>query len=946
VKKHPAKVLLIGWDAADWKVITPLLDAGKMPSLERLINQGVKGNIATLNPPLSPMLWSSIATGVRPYRHGIHGFTEPDPISGGVRPVSGASRKVKAVWNILNQNGYRSNVIGWWPSHPAEPINGVMVSNLYQRAPAPIGKPWPMQPGTVHPPRLSDKIAALRVHPAELTAEMLLPFIPQAAKIDIENDARLGMLTRIVADCATVHACATATMQLEPWDFMAVYYDAIDHFGHAFMRYHPPRQQHISEKDFEIYKGVVEGGYRFHDMMLGVLLKLAGEDATVILLSDHGFHPDNLRPSVIPDEPAGPAVEHRPYGIFVMKGAGIKKDELVFGTTVLDVAPTVLTLFDLPVGKDMQGKPLVQAFEEPPKISTIESWEKVDGDDGRLASNTRVDPEAAMEAVKQLVALGYIEDPGDDKEKAVADALREARYNLAQDYIDDNRHADALPLLEELWASNPDQIRFANRLTGCFLALNQVESARGIVEELLAARKRLAKEAREKLLEFGNKSELTQKEKRQISRLRMQASPPRHEEDFLMGMILFNEGKGLAALERLKKAEAAGLHLDRLHIQIGHIFLKMKLWADAERAFSQALEVDPDNAAAHLGLCLSLLPRRQNKKAAEAALGAIGLLYHYPQAHFKLGVALQRMGRIERAVEAFCVALCQNPNYAEAHERLAHIYGSRLGDEVKAEEHREEARKARGRAKAGSGSHSDFKVAIPERISSDDKDLPASEQRDSTEKNSRSAKTRRQSCPSCGDPKPSKTGNFITVVTGLPRSGTSMMMGMLRAGGLECMTDETRQADESNPRGYFEFEKVKRLASDASWLCLAQGKAIKVIAHLLPHMGDNFQLKVIFMERKLDEIMLSQKKMLKRLGRAGSAMDEDRLAEVFAGQLSHVKAMLAARNIPTLYASYLDAVEKPEETASMVKQFLGLPLDEKAMAAEVDPALYRSRENS
>jgi len=229
-KRLAKKVLLIGWDAADWKAIQPLLDAGKMPSLERFVNAGVMGNIATLNPILSPMLWTSIATGMRPFKHGIHGFTEPDPHTGGVRPVTNTSRKVKAVWNILNQNGFKSNVIGWWPSHPAEPINGVMVSNHYQRARAPIDKPWPMMPGTVHPPELTESIANLRIHPAELTPEQIVPFIPKAAEVDQEKDKRLESCARIIADCSTIHACATAVMQLEPWDFMAVYYDAIDHF--------------------------------------------------------------------------------------------------------------------------------------------------------------------------------------------------------------------------------------------------------------------------------------------------------------------------------------------------------------------------------------------------------------------------------------------------------------------------------------------------------------------------------------------------------------------------------------------------------------------------------------------------------------------------------------------------------------------------------------------
>ena len=122
-KPTPRRVLLIGWDAADWKVIMPLVDAGKMPNLARLIEEGICGNMATLQPVLSPMLWTSIATGKRPYKHGIHGFSEPDPVSGGIRPVTNLSRKTKAVWNILNQSGLNTITIGWWPSNPVEELS-------------------------------------------------------------------------------------------------------------------------------------------------------------------------------------------------------------------------------------------------------------------------------------------------------------------------------------------------------------------------------------------------------------------------------------------------------------------------------------------------------------------------------------------------------------------------------------------------------------------------------------------------------------------------------------------------------------------------------------------------------------------------------------------------------------------------------------------------------
>ena len=159
-----AKVLVIGWDSADWKIINPLMDAGEMPALQSLIENGVCGNIATLDPPLSPMLWTSIATGMRPHKHGILGFLEPDASGKQLRQTHITSRKVKAIWNILNQQNKRSNVIGWWPSHPAEPINGTVISNFYQNANfADDWKNWSLKEGCVHPKNMHDIFADLRV---------------------------------------------------------------------------------------------------------------------------------------------------------------------------------------------------------------------------------------------------------------------------------------------------------------------------------------------------------------------------------------------------------------------------------------------------------------------------------------------------------------------------------------------------------------------------------------------------------------------------------------------------------------------------------------------------------------------------------------------------------------------------------------------------------------
>src|SRR5262249_31157981 len=149
----------------------------------------------------------------------------------------------------------------------------------------------------------------------------------------------------VLAECATVHNAATYLMQHEPWDFMAVYYDMIDHLGHGFMEFHPPKMAHLSEEAFELYKDVMNGCYQWHDMMLGRLMELAGSDTTVILISDHGFYSNQMRPSFAMSESQpgmrfGPGVNpiawHRPFGILCASGPGIKKDELVFGASLLD----------------------------------------------------------------------------------------------------------------------------------------------------------------------------------------------------------------------------------------------------------------------------------------------------------------------------------------------------------------------------------------------------------------------------------------------------------------------------------------------------------------------------------------------------------------------------------------------------------------------------------
>lgn len=182
----------------------------------------------------------------------------------------------------------------------------------------------------------------------------------------------------------------------------------------------------------------------------------------------------------------------------------------------------------------------------------------------------------------------------------------------------------------------------------------------------------------------------------------------------------------------------------------------------------------------------------------------------------------------------------------------------------------------------------------------------------------------------------------IIVVSGLPRSGTSLMMQMLDRGGIEVVTDEVRTPDVDNPRGYYEFERVKKLKDDASWVPQTRGKAVKMVSQLLYDLPSSEKYLVIFMERDLDEMLRSQEKMLARLDRPAAPRDQIRAA--FLKHLERLRAWLPQqRHIRVLNVSYNRLVEHPEEQAALVSGFLGGRADARAMAGSVDPSLYRNR---
>jgi len=186
--------------------------------------------------------------------------------------------------------------------------------------------------------------------------------------------------------------------------------------------------------------------------------------------------------------------------------------------------------------------------------------------------------------------------------------------------------------------------------------------------------------------------------------------------------------------------------------------------------------------------------------------------------------------------------------------------------------------------------------------------------------------------------------DYITIVSGLPRSGTSMMMQALEAGGLVILTDHVRKKDKDNPKGYYEFEPAKRTKTDSTWVGSAMGKVVKVIYRLVYDLPDNYQYRILFMNREMDEVLTSQRKMLQRSGRSGAEVGDEKLGELFTKQLSDFKSWIQSReNFLILPVNYQDMVDSPMQQCKKINSFLGVELDMDAFASVVDPTLYRNR---
>ena len=422
-RRTDRKVIVIGLDAADWQLADPLLRQGKLPALASLVARGLRADLRATDPMLSPLLWTTAATGKPPEEHGIVDFLLVDPDTGKRVPMSSRFRKVRALWNILGDFGLRSDIVAWWATWPAETIAGTLVSDrvsysLFAGIAAGLDAGGA---GLTFPPGHLEEVRGKLVSPDQISFAEAHRFLA-IDEVEFERGRELlgkppatppedpvVALCRTLAAARSYHAIALDLLDRGQPDLLAVYYEGIDQIGHRFMHYVPPQMDLATPEETQAYGGAVEAYYRYQDGLLGELVRRADPGTVFLVLSDHGFRNGSDRPREFPPYVnEKPGLWHRRYGLFVLAGPGLPQGSLDT-VTLLDITPTILDLLGLPRAEDMRGRSLLDQFRtggaggSQPSVASYEGiGERSQAPAGGAGGAVE------EELLRELTALGYV----------------------------------------------------------------------------------------------------------------------------------------------------------------------------------------------------------------------------------------------------------------------------------------------------------------------------------------------------------------------------------------------------------------------------------------------------------------------------------------------------------------------------------------------------------
>ncbi|HEX4496625.1 MAG TPA: alkaline phosphatase family protein [Thermoanaerobaculia bacterium] len=426
---HP--VIFVGLDGADWELLDDFMASGVMPNLAALAKGGRTGTLKTIQPPLSPLVWTTMMTGTSPLEHGILDFTRRDSETGALEPIPSSERKRPAIWNMANDGDKSVAVFGVWATWPAEAVKGLLVADRFASLSA--GDPEPLA-GTVYPP---DQEAwareTLRQTEAAVGYDALHAYLPWLKPADFEKAAAdpdpyahpVSALRRILIETRAGHALATSWLGRAKPDLTVVDFQGTDILGHVFAPWAPPRQAAVTAADFERFSHVPPLYFAEIDRMLGEYRKLAEAHGAVLMIaSDHGFRWKEGRPASPASAAAASAGRwHREEGIYLLWGPDIEAKANRGQGEVSQVCATLLALLGLPPGDGVAGPPLAGIDPVHAELADYRGHYQP-------APAAKGDPQADAAEIATLRALGDLGAPEGTAAPSAAGSSRTAgSYN-------------------------------------------------------------------------------------------------------------------------------------------------------------------------------------------------------------------------------------------------------------------------------------------------------------------------------------------------------------------------------------------------------------------------------------------------------------------------------------------------------------------------------------
>lgn len=649
-RRFAKRVLFIGWDGAEPVTLRLLLEAGRLPHLRSLVDRGVALELAVPRPTFGQAAWTSLATGKRPHEHGVlHAFHQVAEGSE-LRPVSRRNRECNALWNVLNRAGLQTHVVGWPVTNPAESLNGICVSDQFA-ANTPGNLRTPQAERTVMPPEVEGILGerGMASHQVEdVTLGQLLP----SHLIGVREYARLEMICReILAQTATLFRAIRWCLDARPWDFAACVFPGIRRC-HELANW----LRCLSPTATELCEPLIASCYEHHDLLLGQLLSQMNNNTHVMVVSATGNTSATTSENINANTHSMLGSVPRNNGLAAIAGPGVSHRVGISPRSILDLAPTILTLLGVPYGKDMAGRPLEDLFEGDFVPEAIETWESRSSaetcqSEHELASLKRDTGSDLSEnqEVEHLTELGYT-DPCDVAAiEAAMHCQRTATLNMAISLVDTGLFAQATTVLEQLTQQHPDWFLSRSLLAEAYYRGRHRSAAKEEIERL-------------KCHGFEN--------------------PQLY---LLSAALELADRRFDRALEELCCARRGKAAPPGSSLMVSNIYLRKRDFPAAEEAFQQSIEYDGPTAPALDGLASIKLQLGEYEEAAVYALDALEKDMRLGKAHYHLAVALYFLNKPQEAIQALNSWAAVEPYAATPYRWMARVYRQLLQNLSQAE---------------------------------------------------------------------------------------------------------------------------------------------------------------------------------------------------------------------------------------------------------------------